>query len=400
MKIGLFFIFMMTAAFFAEAQTWTQKLLVSERDYEAGRLISIVENVLGGFELKESAGGFSKEERIRALKLITKVYIFTDDQPRADTFMIKLLREDKEHQLNQKVDPAELYDLYRKFRSQPIFRVGLRFGANKSYPNILQTFGTGNTGEVDKVYNGVVKNSDRLPNDAGINGGAGVGFFINTSIERYLKWGIEAGLGLEFRNSQYSIDNFITAPNSNLTVVGDPGVSIYQTGVLSSSMSHQQTYLRVPFSLRYNFKYDPSGDYIKRRGDDKIKNYIPYANIGISYDYLVNAFYVKGNRSGGTDYKFNPELSLKKLDLITLNNWSLFGALGLKIRLNTNFLTIEARYDLSLYNYINAENRWSQNPLSSYDLAFVEDDLSLDLMSFSVGYIYSIYNPQKIKRFR
>jgi hypothetical protein len=53
-----------------------------------------------------------------------------------------------------------------------------------------------------------------------------------------------------------------------------------------------------------------------------------------------------------------------------------------------------------LYNYINAENRWSQNPLSSYDLAFVEDDLSLDLMSFSVGYIYSIYNPQKIKRFR
>ena len=343
--------------------------------------MNIVDNISGGFEKSLGENGYTREEKIRALKLITKVYIFMDNEPKSDEYMIKLLRADKEHNLDPKVDPAELYDLYRKFRSQPIFRIGLRVGVNKSYPNIINTFGTGNTGIVSKIYNGVGES----PNEASVNGGSGTGFFINAMAERYLNWGLEVGLGLEFRNSQYSVDNYITYGDS-LQVNGI--AEIAQFAVLSTMVTHQQSFFRVPLLLRYNFKYDSDN------------SFVPYIAAGASYDYLLDAKYLDGNRTGGTEYKFDSDLSLKDLDLIAKNNFSVFACLGLKMRVKTHFLTLEAKFNKALLNYINPNNRWSNNPLSTYDLAFVEDDFSLDMLSFSFGYTYSIYNPQKLKEFK
>ena len=376
---AFFLLFFLT--FFVSAQTWTQKLLIAERDYDAGRLVNIVDNISGGFEKSLGENGYTREEKIRALKLITKVYIFMDNEPKSDEYMIKLLRADKEHDLDPKVDPAELYDLYRKFRSQPIFRIGLRVGVNKSYPNIINTFGTGNTGIVSKIYNGVGES----PNEASVNGGSGTGFFINAMAERYLDWGLEVGLGLEFRNSQYSVDNYITYGDS-LQVNGISEIA--QFAVLSTMVTHQQSFFRVPLLLRYNFKYDSDN------------SFVPYIAAGASYDYLLDAKYLEGNRTGGTEYKFDSDLSLKDLDLIAKNNFSVFACLGLKMRVKTHFLTLEAKFNKALLNYINPNNRWSNNPLSTYDLAFVEDDFSLDMLSFSFGYTYSIYNPQKLKEFK
>ena len=374
-----FLLFFLT--FFVSAQTWTQKLLIAERDYDAGRLVNIVDNISGGFEKSLGNNGYTREEKIRAIKLITKVYIFMDNESKSDEYMIKLLRADKEHNLDPKVDPAELYDLYRKFRSQPIFRIGLRVGVNKSYPNIINTFGTGNTGIVSKIYNGVGES----PNEASVNGGSGTGFFINAMAERYLNWGLEVGLGLEFRNSQYSVDNYITYGDS-LQVNGI--AEIAQFAVLSTMVTHQQSFFRVPLLLRYNFKYDSDN------------SFVPYIAAGASYDYLLDAKYLDGNRTGGTEYKFDSDLSLKDLDLIAKNNFSVFACLGLKMRVKTHFLTLEAKFNKALLNYINPNNRWSNNSLSTYDLAFVEDDFSLDMLSFSFGYTYSIYNPQKLKEFK
>ena len=386
-------VFVLCSTFFASAQTWTQKLLVAERDYDAGRLVSIVDNIIGGFDKALGEKGYTREEKIRALKLITKVYIFLDDEPKSDEYMIKLLKADKEHKLDAKVDPAELYDLYRKFRSQPIFRIGFRVGVNKSYPNIINTFGTGNTGMVSKIYNG----AGEPPQEASVNGGAGTGFFINATVDRYLDWGLEVGLGLEFRNSQYSVDNFITYGDS-IQVNGVNEAA--QFAVLSTMVTHQQSFFRIPLLLRYNFKYDPGKETFKKIEDNVKDRFIPYIAIGASYDYLLDATYLQGNRIGGTEYKFNADLSLKELDLIAHTNWSVFASLGLKMRVRTHFLTFEAKFNKALLNYINPDNRWSNNPLSTYDLAFVEDDFSLDMLSFSLGYTYSIYNPQKLKQFR
>ena len=124
---------------------------------------------------------FTVDEKIRAEKLLTKAFIFTDNPSEAEKSLVDLLREDKEHQL-AKNDPSELHHLYSQFKTEPIFRVGIRIGANKSLPTILQTFKTLTIG--DKVYN-----------EKGVNTGLGIGFNAEALVERHIKNGIEVGFG-------------------------------------------------------------------------------------------------------------------------------------------------------------------------------------------------------------
>jgi hypothetical protein len=355
---------------FAQAQTWSQRLSAAERDYEEGRLANIPERLQDGFLLKSKEGGYSKEERVRALKLITKVYIFLDDEPNAEDYLIRLLKADKEHKLDPRVDPAELYFLYQQFRTKPIFRISLRAGANKSFPQVLQTFNT-NATFAQKIYNGV----GDPPGTATSTGTIGLGYWGELVGERHLRWGVEAGTGIGFRNSSYDVDNYV-GQNTG----GDP--------TLISFVSNQQLNLRVPVFLRYNYRY------FEEFGP------IPYLSVGASYDYLLDAQYTEATRRGGTSVTLSTNRDLKMTEQVNLNNLSGFLALGTKLRVKTHFLTFEVRYDRSFFNYINEENRWNGNPAITSDLAFVEDDLSLDMLSFSIGYTYSVYSPKKLKEFR
>ena len=49
--------------------------------------------------------GFTKEERLRAQKLITLCFIYTDNMAAAEGSMVTFLRLDPEYQLNESVDP-------------------------------------------------------------------------------------------------------------------------------------------------------------------------------------------------------------------------------------------------------------------------------------------------------
>lgn len=352
--------------------TWSQILSNAERDYQDGRLTKIPDRLAGGFDLKYSEGGYSKEERIRAHKLTTLVYIFTDDEPKAEESLIKLLKADKEHKLNPSVDPSEFYFLYEKFRSKPIFRISVKSGVNKSFPNVIQSFSPANLGVVKKVYNG----SGTAPGSATINGTPGIGFWVEALAERHLFYGIEVGSGFMLRNSRYDVDNYV-GENPGF---GDPALLTY--------VANKQSMLRIPVFARYNFRY------FKDRGP------IPYLTLGLTYDYLLNAEYIEANRSGGTSFSLGAQSNLKNLNLVNNNNMSAYAALGVKLRAKTHFLTFEARYDKGLFNYINPTNRWNGNQYLTYDLAFVEDDLALDMISFSIGYTYSVYSPKKLKQYR
>ena len=355
----------------SKAQTWSQRLSAAERDYEEGRLANIPQRLQGGFELPSKEGGYSKEERIRALKLITKVYIFIDDEPNAEDYLIRLLKADKEHKLDRRVDPAELYFLYEQFRTKPIFRIAIRTGANKSYPQVLRTFNTSNTLTTTKLYNGV----GDPPGTATSAGTLGMGYWGELVGERHLRWGIEVGTGVGLRNSRYDVDNFVGE-----SAGGDP--------TLISFVSNQQLNFRVPVFARYNFRY------FQEFGP------IPYLSIGAAYDRLLAADYVEATRRGGTSVTLSTNTDLIETDQVNRNNLSGYLALGTKLRVKTHFLNLEFRYDRSFYNYINEDNRWNGNQAIVYDLAFVEDDVALDMLSFSIGFTYSVYSPKKLKEFR
>ena len=363
-----------------DAQTWAQRLSKAERDYEEGRLTNIPRLLEEGLKLKAKEGGFTHEERIRAYKLITKVYIFIDDEPQAEDALIKLVKEDKEHKLNPLSDPAELYFLYEKFRTLPILRVAVRGGSNKSVPNVLRSFSPANTLNVTKIYNGNdVKN--KPPGSASTAGTLGVSFWGEAMAERRLKWGLEVGTGINFRGSRYDVDSYIgeNAPSGD-NETGDP--------TLQTFVAQSQSMLRFPVYIRYN--------YINSTNTGPI----PYISLGLSYDYLLNAQYIEATRRGGTAFSLAFNQNLRDLDLVNNSNMSATVALGVKLRLQTHFVTVEARYDRGLFNYINADARWNGNQPLTYDLGYVEDDLALDVISISLGYTYSVYSPKKLKSFR
>ena len=359
-----------TGIVFSQSQNATQVLSAAERDYDQGKLIGIPGRLEPYMELKAKEGGFTKPERIRAQKLITLVHIFTDDEPKAEESLVKLLKLDPEHKLDPRVDPAEFYFLYGKFRTKPIFRLSLKIGANKSLPNVLQSYGPFNTGEYRKYYNG---ETDDQSFD-GQQGTLGIGFWAELAIERHIFYGIEAGLGFQLRQSRYDVDQKINESS------------------LITYVANQQTYFRTPLYLRYNYRYfSDTGP-------------IPYVSLGASFDYLVDAVYAEATRQGGTSFSPTSTINLKDNNQVNSTNLSLIGALGVKFRIKTHFLTLEARYEKSMFNYINPDNRWnggnSNNSVQTGDLAFVEDDLALDFVSFSIGYTHSIYSPKKLKEYR
>ena len=107
-------------------------------DFERGNLAEIPNKLKPGIDNK----GFTKEERIRVRRLLTMVYLFSDNEPAAEIELIKLLKEEPEHPINELTDPEEFKFLYRKFRTRPIFRISVNFGLNKTRPNTIDLFAT------------------------------------------------------------------------------------------------------------------------------------------------------------------------------------------------------------------------------------------------------------------
>lgn len=347
------------------AQTCTQKLNQAEDDYEAGRLLGIPNHISDCLE----SGQFSKEESIRAKKLLTLVYIFSDQESRAETALVSLLREDPEHRLNPQVDPTEIFYLYNQFKTAPIFRVSFRGGVNSSSPQVMQAYGTPNTNLYPNFYNGKTsdgKSSYQVNDTTEISGisGLGVGFFGEILIEKYIKNGFELGFGPQIRFSSYNVDSYLNQPD------------------LNTSTTNSQVYLRAPLMGKYTLWYD-----------DRDREWLPYFFAGASLDYLLSAQYTEGSRRGGTAYTVTSS-DLIESGQVNRWNYSFFGGIGTKIRVQTHFITIEARYDNSRMNYINGGNRWN-NLESTFDLGYVESDLKLNFFSFSVGYTRSIYKPKK-----
>lgn len=340
----------------------TRALTEAELAFDQGRLLAIVNGDIARFQSCLNSGTFNKTEQIRAYKLLTKTYIFLDREKEAEENLIKLLGVDKEHNL-AKDDPSELYYLYEKFKTEPIFRIGFRAGTNISNPYIIQEF---HTSEGEKKYNA-----------QGDESGLGIGFWGEALIEKYLNNGVEIAAGPQLQIANYRVESKFSDFTYNV--------------------QNQSMMLRLPVIARYNYGYD------KRDADNNRSQIIPYAFAGASYDFLLKAKYVNTNRTGGTTFTLpedDEQASLSDRDQVTKSNISLVGGLGVKFRVsNVHFFTFEARYNNSLFNYIKPENRF-KNDVVSTNIGFVEDDLTINTLAISVGYTLSLYKPRKRKQYR
>lgn len=371
MKKHLIAVSLSICTLWAAAQSSSQcarQLSQAELAFEQGRLSDIInnyENSNSGFTICLDQGVFSVDEEIRAYKLLTKAYLFQDDEKKAEEMFVKLLKVDKEHQLAAE-DPAELYLLKDKFKTEPILRVAVKGGFNKSLPTVIQNFNTFQSGS--KRYN-----------ESGNDTGLGIGFWVEALAERHITKGIEIGAGLQYRIATYEIEGEMIENDLNYVA------------------KNTSTMIRFPLLVRYSLNYDKKDDDGNRIG------LLPYVFVGGSFDLTLSAKYVDARRTGGTAYTLPAGSDdLKAENQVRTSNVSIMAGVGTRFRVGrakVDFFSLELRYDNALLNYINPDNRWANEDLN-YGIGHVEDDLTLNTLSISFGYTRSLYIPRKRKQYR
>lgn len=98
-----------------------QNLRTARNFYDEGKLNelpALLENCI--------IDGFSKEEKIEALRLVTLSHLFNENESEAEASYLQLLQLDPEYKINANSDPTEIIILAEKFDTDPKFSYGVK----------------------------------------------------------------------------------------------------------------------------------------------------------------------------------------------------------------------------------------------------------------------------------
>lgn len=131
------------------AQTDCDKALIeAENLYQSGQLYDISEKLLQCME-----NGFNLQQKQSAFRLLTLTYLNINQEEKAKSAFLQLLRLNPDYEVSKEKDPAELYNLFTQFNTRPVFYLGLQGSANLSYPlSMLRRSSSSIAGASDKVY--------------------------------------------------------------------------------------------------------------------------------------------------------------------------------------------------------------------------------------------------------
>ncbi len=308
------------------AQSCTQELNTAAAEYQDGQLQFVEKKA---FKDCFRVGGYTDPEKIAARKLMVQVYIYEDRIPEAEDAMIKLLHDNPEHPIDEALDPYEFVHLYGKFRTKPIFRVGIRVGVTYSSMTVIDEFGMEDLG-------------DSLGSSFTPRTGLAFGTYID-----YNFWkNFEVSLGVSFAQKSVLFNNDLFS----------------QTGAnpFYSTTTYTDTYgfIDVPLVVKYNFTLSP-----------KIVIY-PYA--GIVGNYLLSA-----SRSGVREVVNPPSVNLKKFGIREKLNYSYTAGFGVKFRSSTNYITVDIGASKGGNNFVDPDGRYQSGDLV-YRLGQVDGNMSLD----------------------
>jgi hypothetical protein len=265
---------------------------------------------------------------------------------------LNLLRLENEYKVNPDIDPTEFIKLYQKFRTYPIFQVGLKVGMN--HP--LMSFG--NTYE----------------STPGSSGNAGV-FTLNN--------GLNAGLEFEIPLRKLS-EKIELCPSLSYSGKSYDLAAEFAQGTTNGSIgkvigTETEGWLELPVMVRYLF-HSPAMK--------------PFVELGPSVNYLLSANFTKlAADAGGQNPKpANIDLSKQR----NMLNYGIQLGGGTKFDIAMAEIVIKADFNYSL-NQLNIRNiPRSQSELDLYNLHYVEPDFKINSFTITIGYIRKIYKPKKI----
>ena len=339
-KFCIFFILtflMSTIKTFAQDQC-TISLNEAEDKYDQGRLYEIPEVIQSCIN-----DGFTRDEKIRAYRLLTLTYLFLDFFAEADSSYLELLKISPDFKPNDELDPMELINQHDKFTTDPKYYLTAKIGINFSFANVLLDY------SLSQSHN----NSYKYSSVRGFQVGAGAEMVIYPKLHLSGEFFV-SNMRLHLRDTHY--------------------------GFLIPDMDIVHTELKLPVMLKYNFFLG------------KVN---PFVSAGLSPGFLTKTSMQNIESVYLAPGEGNLPLQSPD-DIITTKmknrfNYSILLGGGITYKIGIYYLVLEARFSKGMLNVTDEKNRWREDfpEPEGRDLKFppvvhIDDDLKINNLSFSI----------------
>lgn len=327
------------------AQNCAQVLRLARSTYDQGRLHELPSLMKDCLDPKKT-DGFSKTEKVEAYKLLTLSYIYLEEPEKADSSMLLLLKTDPYFSPNEKVDPQEFLGLYKTFRTEPVYRVGLKVGANATQPNVINS---------------------AVPNDGASKYDYKIGVLVGASIEIPVLKKFVLNPELYFINRAFNLTNSINP--------------------LATTSPESQSWISVPVSLQYEFRREKF-----KKGESRI---MPYVALGAQFDYLLSS-----SESPSTERTSFASITQQTFDTKSnrsATNLNAILSVGAKMKAGPGLLIAEARFSYGLTPITSSKDVYANQQLV-FNNNIAPGIYSLNSLSVTIGYGYNIFKPKKLKK--
>lgn len=356
--VGLIFI-LLAEVTYAQTSTCAQTLRLARSTYEQGRfheIPALLENCL-----ETGEDNFSDQERVEALRILTLSYLYREEPELADQSMLQLLNTDHFYKVNDNVDPAEFTALYYTFRTDPVFSIGLKFGANSTYPTAIRNYFVGGSSANLGEYS------------AKINIQYGL-CFEKQLFGKESKW--IAAPEVFFSNHTFGYANESLTTND-------------QTREAYSFIDGNFKQSRLDLNLLIQYKLYKETDPL-----EKLKFYLT-AGVGPSL-LLAGSAQLETQFPDEGSVVTGPSIKLKET-YNALDYAAIIGG-GVKYKFGDIYLTADIRYRYGITNLTKKSAR--TNPEAAFDYGFVSNDLRQSSVMLNIGFIYPYFNPKKLLKLK
>jgi hypothetical protein len=351
----------------ANAQNCTQTLRTARTTYDQGRLQEIPTILEACFNKNE----WDQSQRVEAYRILVLTYIYLEEPAKADEAMLNILHTDNFFEPNPASDPVEFQMLYKKFRTKPLFKIGLKFGVN--------------TNHIDVIENHYIWAASRGNGKYKSNFGIQVGIIFEKDL-KYLKERLAFNPELF-----YSSSGFIYSNTNPLSIdqgadgQTDPKNPESNTG----EVEHQIQQSRMVLNLMAQYK-------LGKLNTPRSKVFTPYLAFGPSLGYLMSSSF-SGNTNVGEE-KTGSSLNTK--DNYQTLTFGLVVSGGVKLKVGGFYITADIRYQRGLMNIVNEKNRlvWTSENAELLDYGYTDNDFSVSQSMVNIGIIVPYFSPKKLIR--
>ena len=332
------------------------KLKEATRAYEEGKINDVRSLLIDEDCLKE----LDKVKRAEAYRLLTMSGLYTDDRAMSYRNMEQFIRLkiSPKFALNRgKGDGAEapeFLELFDKFNVKPVYLYGLKLGVTYSLVHPTKVFSVDNNANVGTY----------TPR---------VGFLIGGMFDLPLTENIHAGVEAYYatRSFKFTSDSLLNFARTEFT--------------------ERQSIVEIPIYARYIFGTLKS-------------NFRPFVSAGMFANFLLstNADVIRNDLGGSGVTEIRRDVEQITINMADQRRRLGYGAVlgtGFMLKTAAGFFTLDVRYNLGLSNLVNKANRGS-NEILVNRYGYIDDDMLMSPISFSVGFYMPKYNPRLKKQYR